>query len=256
MEWQLQLDAAQVPREQWVPRVLQEMDKEGNLYAWTTKYRCVDPSQMGDHRYIHNWTWDEFTQALRYKSVGLWEEVDKMELFNSLLEIKCASPGTQTDVERFISDLTIMQQRCISSGMEKYFSQHFMAQFFFAGLPEHLRVFMNRQRFPGDDQQLRESFDQVILEVTTVMQDSECRKAMKDRIPLAKPRIVGGAAVKARPPSNRIGKPADFIAFFRTTSAAQATALALDALVKEQGPQMAYKLAAQKNPSKTANTSS
>ena len=251
MEWQLQLDAAQVPREQWVPRVLQEMDKEGNLYAWTTKYRCTDPCQMEDRRYIHNWTWDEFTHALRYRSVGLWEEVDKMELFNNLLEIKCASPGTQTDVEQFISDLTIMQQRCISSGMEKYFSQHFLAQFFFAGLPKHLRVFMNRKRFPGDDQQLRESFDKVILEVTTVLQDSECREAMKDRLTLAKPRIVGGAAVKARPPSNRIGKPTDFITFFRTTSSAQATALALDALVKEQGPQMAYKLAAQKNPQQT-----
>jgi transposase InsO family protein len=253
MEWQMQLEAANVPREDWVKRVLQEMDKDGNLYTWTEQYRCQDPGRSEEPQYIHNWSWDKFQHKLQYHSVGLWQVVNKGELFEKFLAVKCGSAGTEADIQKFTADFIRLYQECLSNQMQAYFTDAMVAQKFYSGLPDHVRIFMNRGKSPGDAQQLRASLDAVIIEVNNVLRDAECRQNMLDRANQPKPRLVGGAAVggattKDKAGKTRIGNQGDYIAFFRTTSEAPDVARAFDALVKNQGAKLAFKIGIQRNP--------
>ena len=57
MKWERQLEAANVTREHWVKRVLEQMEEGGNLRRWAEQFEAKTLCGYSeDERLINNWT--------------------------------------------------------------------------------------------------------------------------------------------------------------------------------------------------------
>jgi hypothetical protein len=246
MKWERQLEAANVPREQWVKRVLEQMEEGGNLRKWAEQFEAKTLGGYSeDTRLINNWTWRQLIEAL--KQSNLWKDVEPEVVIENLQKCTCDPEGDESAIVDYVSKFQNLRSEAIAYGVyDAFFTEAALATQLFRRLPQYFRVFMNRRRSPGSDQQLRYDIAKTIEEIRQTQKDDECRTAMLTRSqPATDKKLVGAVAQGDRPPTNkseRIGKPSDYIAFFTSTAAEEAIRRAMATLQARAGDLMAHRV--------------